>query len=383
MTVATADYRDFPPVEENVERPEAVRQSVLARHDKCPRSAYLALKYDRSSVAMDRGTAFHAFVERAIETMRDHDEQTMPGEQARELADAVMAELTDLVLPAEEQDAIRLMAWNWAESFVLDWNTIIGVEVPLSMELGGFTLTGRLDLIEAAGPTLFSKDWKTSLAIRKREEVQRGFQGKMYALLLLEGVTSEGMTLGAGVNDVWFYETYPRYRTDEGALRAQEASWTRPEVREFKVSLERNLQRFADSFETGDWPARDGSWCSTCPAQTECPIPAHLRAVEQITSVSEAEDAFSLKMALERESRRLQSGLRGWTQDNGPIYQGDYAFDATVQESNEVIDWEELRMALYRTAEFGAPFDPTKHIRVKQSTKFGKRKLTEEERDGI
>jgi hypothetical protein len=381
MTLATTDLRDFPPVAENIERPDTLRQSLLARHDKCPRSAYLAQKYDTASVAMDRGTAFHAFVERAIQTMRDQDETTMPGEQARELADAVMAEATDLVLPTEEQDAVRLMAWNWAESFVLDWDTIVGVEVPLSMELGGFTLTGRVDLIEAVGQTLYVRDWKTSLNIRKREEVQRGFQGQMYALLLLEGVTSKGMSLGAGINDVWFYETYPRYRTDEGTLIAKEGSWARPELMDFKVSLERNLERFADSLETGDWPARDGSWCSTCPAQTECPIPAHLRFEAEITNLAEATDAFSLKLANEREGRRIQSALRGWVQENGPIYVGDYAFDAAATESRIVKDWDQLILALHRTSEVGAPFEMNDHVELRTATKFGKRKLKEEERD--
>jgi PD-(D/E)XK nuclease superfamily len=381
MTTATVNLRDFPLVEENVERPETLRQSLLARHNHCPRSAYLSLKYDTASVQMDRGTAFHAFVERAIETLAGADEPIMPGEQARELADAVMAERTDLVLPVEEQDAVRLMAWNWAESFVLDWDTIIGVEVPLSMEVGGFTVTGTLDLIEAQGQTLYIRDWKTSLQIRKREEVQRGFQGLMYGLLLLDGVTSNGKSLGAGINDVWFYETYPRYRSDDGTLVAKEGSWTRPELHDFKVSLERNIERFADSLETGDWPARDGSWCSQCPAQTECPIPATLRYEEEITTLQQAEDAFSRKLANERESRRIQGGLRGWVDANGPIFVGDLAFDANHTESRSVKDWELMLAALLRTTTVGAPFEVTDHVQLRQQTKFSKRRQTEEELD--
>jgi RecB family exonuclease len=387
VTVATLNYRDFPPVEENIERPETLSQTLLSKHDRCPRSAYLARRYKTGSVEMDRGTAFHMVPERATALMLEQSppETTIPGEICRELADAVMAERTDLVLPAEEQDAVRAMAWNWGEAWTVDPETFIGTEVPLELEIGGFVVTCRIDLVEGQGSTIHIHDYKTGLNIRKREEIQRGFQGKLYGLAVLFGQQREtGLNLGAGINDVWFYETYPRYRDKEGGgLIKKEGVWTRTELAEFKVSLERNIERFAESLETGDWPARDGSWCSECPAPTECPIPAHLRSVEQITNASEAEDAFSRKMALERESRRLQAGLRGFVKEHGqPIFVGDYAFDAAVAQSKEVIDWDELIVGLTRTSELGAPFEINDHIRIKQSTKFGKRKKTEEEIDG-
>lgn len=384
-TLATQNYRDFPPVEENIERPETLSQTLLAKHDKCPRSAYLMRRFKKGSVEMDRGTAFHMVPERATALMLEQKppEVTIPGEVCRELADAVMAERTDLVLPAEEQDAVRAMAWNWGESWTVDPDTFIGTEVPLELEVGGFLVTCRIDLIEGQGSTLYLTDYKTSLNIRKREEIQRGFQGKLYGLAVLFGQHREtGLNLGAGINDVWFYETYPRYRDrDSGSLIKKEGVWTRTELAEFRTALERNIERFAESLETGDWPARDGSWCSECPAQTECPIPEHLRSVEAITSDLHAELAFSRKMALERESRRLQDGLRGWVKERGPVFVGDYAFDGTDVQSNEIKDWDELIVALTRTSEIGAPFEITEHVRPKRSTKFAKRKITEEERD--
>jgi RecB family exonuclease len=383
--MTTVTLRDFPPVEENVERPDSIRQSLAAKYDKCPRAAMLYLKYGGGTETHEktRGTIFHRFMERATETMLELGEPTMPGDVGRELADAIMAEDPSIVLSTDEQDVVRQCAWNWCEATALDLEALIGVEIPLEMQLGGFTITGTIDRAEAFEPSLHLHDAKTSLAIRKREEVQRGFQGQLYALLCIEGVHREtGLSIGAGINDVWFWEDYPRYRTDEGPLITKDGSWTRPEIHEFKVSLEQMLGRLEHSFQTGEWPARDGSWCSTCPAQTECPIPAHLRYVEEVTSEADAEAAFSHKLALERESRRLQSGLRGWVQGTErPIYVGDYAFDATLSESKEVIDWNELILALHRTSELGAPFEMTNHIRIKQSTKFAKRKQTEEEHD--
>lgn len=381
VVVAAENLRDFPPVEENIERPDSLRQSLLKKHDCCPRSAYLMRRYETASIPMDRGTAFHQTVERAIELMMEQGEPKIPGEVARELADAVMAERTDLVLPTREQDAVRLMAWNWAEGFLLDPKAVVGVEVPVELEVGGFTLTGTIDLLEAHGQTLYIHDWKTSLNIRKREEVQRGFQGQFYGLACLEGVHAETkLPLGTGINDVWFYETYPRYRDkDSGALVAKEGSWTRSELHEFRISLERNVTVFERALETGDWPARSGSWCAECPAPTECPIPERLRQLDSIGSVAEAEAMFEKKIALERDSRRVQSSLRGWADPNGPIYAGDYAFDGQDQQTNEVKDWDLLDLAINRSAEFGVPFKREDHIRPKRSVRFAKRKLTPEE----
>lgn len=366
-----------------IERPETLRQTLLGLHNHCPHSAYLSLKHDGGgdSHQMARGTAFHEVAERAITEMIEQSEPKMPGELCRDLADLVLAERTDLVISTEEQDATRLMAFNFGEGFVADPAAIVGVEVPMEIELGGFTLTGKIDLIEVHGQTIYLRDWKTSLAIRKNEEVQKGFQGLFYAMLCLYGVQRETkMSLGAGIADVWFYETYPRYRTDEGGMVTKEGVWTKAEVFEFKTSLERNVARFEESLETGDWPARDGSWCSICPAAAECPIPADLRFDGKvIESEEEAHEVFSLKLAAERDSRRMQSALRGWVEEHGPIFNGDLAFDAAVSQSKSVKDWDLMLLALLQTTQIGTPFEVTDHVTIRQSTKFAKRKQTEEE----
>jgi PD-(D/E)XK nuclease superfamily len=387
--LTATDLRNFPAVADNIERPDTLSQTLLGKHDSCPRSAYLSRKYETSSIAMDRGTAFHLVAERATEMMLEAGEQTMPGEVAKELADAVMAEHPELVLPTESQDAVRLMAWNWAEGTVLDPSALIGVELRIRFEVGGFALTCRIDRAEVFDSTLHLHDYKTSLNMRKREDVQRGFQGQFYALAALRGEvvpedeTLEPFAIGSGINDVWFWETYPRYRDeDSGQLIAKDGSWTRPELHEFATSLERNVEIFESSLESGEWPARDGSWCSQCAAPAECPIPEHLRAVEEVTSPEHASDLFSLKLAHERHGRRMQATLRGWAKENGPVFQGDYVFDGQLQRSKEVVDWGALLHAIYQSTELGVPLKLDDHIRVKESTMFGKRKLTEEERDG-
>lgn len=384
----TVDLRSFPPVEANVERPERLRQTLLAKHDNCPRSAYLYLKYDGGppSHPKSRGTALHEVVERLKEIMVEQSEPTIPGDLATATADAVMAEHPEWVLRAEDQDVVRLCAYNWAEATVLDLDAIVAVELPMHLELGDWTLSGRIDHAEATGQTAYLRDLKTSLAIRKKEEVVRGWQGKFYALLFLFGVHADtALPMGGGINDVFFYEEYPRYRTEEGPLFTREAAWTRAEIFEFKVSLERNLAAFEHSLGTGEWPAVDGTWCSTCPAQSECPIPAHLRQVESIETEADAEDAFSQWFALDREKARYHGAMREWVKEHGPIFLGDYAFDGTVSESRTVTDIDEFVRAAYRVAEHGIDaetFDLLQFVEKRTATKFTKRRQTEEERDG-
>lgn len=364
--------------------PETLRQTLLSRHDKCPHSAMLYMKYDGGTEAhaLTRGTVLHLVVETAIGIMVSQGETTIPGDLATEIADGLLADNLDWVLSAEEQDVVRLCAYNWAESYVHDPETFIGCEVPMQIEIAGWTVTGTIDLLEAANSTFYIRDNKTSLAIKKPDEMRRVFQGQLYALLAMFGVRSDtGLTIGAGINHAWFYEEYPRYRTEEGGIVKREGDWSRPEIFQFKRSLERNLLAFEESMKTGEWPARDGSWCSTCPCEAECPIPAQLRELPEITTEEEAQEAFSRKLALERESRRVQKGLRGWVEANGRIVVGDLEFTAVVSDVKKVKDWT----VMLRAIEW-AVSDPehrefvlTEHVDFHNQTKFTKKKIEEEE----
>jgi hypothetical protein len=394
-TLAPTNLRDFPPVEKNIEIPDTLSQSLMAKHDGCPRSAYLSRKYKggKGSIEAHRGTALHETLERAQNEMIEEGETVTHGEIVRAAAEAVMSERTDLVLPASEQDHIRAMAWNWGESSygTIDPETIIGIEVPMEVEIAGWRCTSRIDRLEVANNNLYVYDWKSGWP-GKKEDTTHSFQGKWYAISLLFGhrvwpddPAAEPVNLGSGIEAVWFYEVFPRRRRrdDNGEetkeLVTLEGCWDRTELFEFKASVERNVAAFEKSLETGVWPAMEGSWCDWCPASAECPIPPHLRQVQHIETPADAEDAFLQALSLEREKARYQSALRAWFKENGPVHVGGYAFDATVQQAREVKDWDALEMALVEAVEAHEPFNREDHIRAKTSTKYGKRKLTKEE----
>jgi hypothetical protein len=378
----SVDLRDLPPVAENIERPDTLSQTLLSRFDVCPRSAYLMRRYGGgpASSPMHRGQAFHEFAEQATNMMIENGEVQMPGDVAREMADAIMAEHDEWVLPTQAQDEVRLMAWNWAESTLLDLEAIVAVELSMELELGGFTLTSRFDRVEARDETLNIFDYKTSLNLDKTEYLQRGYQGQHYGLTALDGKPKEqGVGIGAGINYVTFTQLYPRYRTEDGYLASRTVGWTRAELSDFRISVERNVAAFDSYLADGRWPATPGSHCGTCPAPKECPIPFNLRPVKTITSEEEAERTFEALLFAAENQKELQTAMREWTKEAGPTFLGDLAFDAVYSESKSVKDLDALLLAVQRAAEYGEPLKIEDHLKVRQSTSFKKRKQTPEE----
>lgn len=382
------DLREFPPVEEKVERPEKASQSLLARMDVCPRSAFLYRKYGggTQSHAMARGEVFHETVERLTQLLMDSDEKEIPPEVAKDHAQAVIEERTDLVLPEYEQDAVRLMAWNWAQGTIIDAEHVIACETMVELELGDWTIRGKIDRAEAYGPEALVIDYKTSLAMPSQEQFERGFQGKFYALLIAEGkVEGQPFPIGRGLQGFVVSEVYPRFiREESGELanRTTDRPYTRDELSDFKRTLLGHLEKLDHGFKTGEWPAVDGSHCATCSAPSECPIPEHLREIHEIATLADAEAAGRTLAWKKKEIADLQTSLREFAKENGAIFfDADQVWDFGYSESRSVKDFDKLRAAIMRTVELGEDFNLEDHVTVRKSNKFGIRKLTEEERE--
>jgi PD-(D/E)XK nuclease superfamily len=356
------NYRDLPALSKTerakAKPPEKVSQTLLAKIDTCHRSAFLHLKHggeDRDehgertlgtwqSSALIRGALFHECVRRAKRTLIDSQEESMPGELCKELMTGVIAEHPELVLPEFEQDACRIMAYNWGEATIVDPAGIIGVEEEFVWELANGTVTGKPDFAEITPfNTIKFRDYKTSLAMPSQDELQNGrrsFQGKLYACLLLFGKPAgEDFTLGEGIEQVEARQEYPRYTNDEtGELLGRSVTYERTYLNtDFKATVEGHLKKLAHAFKTGKWQAVQGSHCGECPARTECPLPAHLRDLPEIESYEDAQDAGAAVLALEPEIKRLRKGMRAFADEDGrPIFVGtDYVWDFNEQTNSE------------------------------------------------
>jgi RecB family exonuclease len=371
MTTATEKRGMFP---YSVKRPDTASQSLLARIDVCPFSGALYIDYKGGpqTAALARGEVCHHFFERATNMLMEQEEPSMPPEVGKDLMQAIIEERTDLALPAGEQESCRIIAWNWSEATVLDLNSIVCVESMLSLQIGEWTVRGRVDRAEIADRQAFVRDYKTSLAIPDQEKFERSFQTPFYALLVAEGVPEgESTPIGEGLDACHLIEEYPRYRRgDDGSLASRITVVDRAQLFDFKRTVESHLAKLDHGLAKGEWAASPGAHCQTCPASSECPIPPHLREVKTIGTQGDAEEIAQRILFVDAQAKELKTSLRGWVDENGPVYAGDLVFDLTYAESERLTDKDAVKRIVEE-----AGYDPETFWRKSPSTRFGKSKV--------
>lgn len=316
-----------------VSRP--LSQTVLSHAENCPHAAHLYLEgHGTESHAMDRGSVFHEMAEIVTRRCIEHGEPTPGGDVAREEAQAIM-DSGKIVLPAHEQEAVRIMAWNWGEAMHLDLAAVKAVELMLELDLGDTVIRGKIDLALDNGtgvPQLF--DYKTGLAKPSQDRFDKSFQGKFYAVLWAFGKFAHpsergpqtgldpamyGTRVCRSFNEISFREVYPRYREADGGLfsRTYSVPLTKPYLTDTGRTIRSIVARIKHGQDTGEWPARRGSWCSRCPEPTVCPI--RLKPVMQPAT---ADQAAQLAMSMERHQdiyKQARQVLKDWVDDHGPV----------------------------------------------------------------
>lgn len=330
----------------------AVSMTALKHFQACPRSGYLYLlhKGTAQSVEMARGSAFHEIAERATRAMLVEQEERMPGDLIKAIVQEVLAESP---VPWSEHDYIRECSYRWAEQTTLDPSKVIGVEQLVELEVGGWRVRCKLDLIEqGADGSVRIDDYKTSRAAPPYEEIARKrpdgpaggkmaakqFQLVVYALAARYGhpvrVEPCAACGGGGVGDLrwgpgiepelgnteipcgscggrghveipepfplaagalWFdlRLVFPGIKNQEGTMVTRDVSLTPLELGEYRGSLEATLANLDRALETDDWPAiQSDEACKECPASKLCPIPKELRDhAGEINSVDDLREA--------------------------------------------------------------------------------------------
>jgi hypothetical protein len=461
----TVDYTALPPVP-LVERPRRFSQSLMARANVCPRSAYLAVKHrgGPGSHAMDRGTLGHLVFERALRDLLRHGERAIgsPGMQrvfryvdgvlvdelqpedpeavARTTADAmaalvdeVLREHPELVVPRHEVDAVREMAFHWAAGYDVDPEHVAGIERLMVVDLDcGVTISGRLDVIALPSPELGQvDDYKTRAAPRSQEEYEQDVQPWIYAVLLLYGVPvdrepcacggsgeqmevltpnldprdpawegrempcpcegrgylerrDETWDVGRHLRGVNTRELYPHPRLrDDGLMQHRELLLHRTAVADYKADLERDAEMLLRRFETGDFPARSGSWCTTCPARAECPLPEHLRDhAGTVNSLAEAEEAWESAQHDKARVAAIEREVKNFCKAHGlAIVVGDERWEweptegRAVRRNGRSSDWDGLQAAVQEAVDFGTPFEIGEWVKPTAGTTFKRKKV--------
>jgi hypothetical protein len=351
-------------VKESPPIPESIRQTMVARYDVCPHSAYLGLKQAEGdgarNHAMNRGIIFHAFAEQATKEMIAQGEKKMPGDLAREnMIRTIKEHEEDYPVPIHEKDALRGMAHNWGECFTLPAGNV-DVEHQLTHRWHGepIGVHGTLDLIceNAAEHNTLILDYKTGLYVPAQEEYEKSFQGIFYAWLAYNA----GYKL-----PIMHAQVYPRHTSGEDMV-SRRKTYGEQDLYDFGQDVRSLMDSFTKSFATRSWPAVPGDHCWSCPAPQECPIPEAYRPVP-IEDEESARKQAHRHMILKSEVTRLNAELKAYAEDNGAIPLDDeYELGFTVVES------EVLRKDAREEMKKGATRDTLFEKRT--STRFGRMK---------
>lgn len=408
-------------------------QSLLKASDACLRAGYLTAKQGRdgpSSHAMDRGSAFHAVVERMILDLlaageRSYFSEGEPADASMVAAvvDEVLRDRTDLHLPVGEADAVRIMAFHTACTLTIDPEQVLGVERKFVMDVGGREVSGILDLALLTGPREAEVwDWKTSLAVPEADEYRHSFQPRMYATLLCFGqpvrevpcdcqwgmgpepgdpvcevcggkgrVEEREPAIGAHIGYVRTREVYPRYLLESGeGLRERDHILSRTDLQDFRSDLERLVDRLDEARASGVFPAVPGSHCAICPAPHECPLPKELRDYSgAVNTMEQAAEMAAWSDFMGDRVRVVNRELRNFAAAHGGRirYGRDLVRELVTVEGRAVkkaggsSDWDGLVGAVERSAFEGEPFNVGEWIRPTASTNFKRRALTAAELD--
>ena len=422
------DWRNLDPVSED-EQPEirddwTPSQTLLRHHDRCDRSALLYLQYRGGAGGheLNRGAIAHEVFERLeymigkptpendkpdwIPDAEERATQAMtqiPPSLGRAVLYEVMRERPEMQVCAEERDSLRWMIDHWCRGTVFP-DPIIGIETTLTLEINGFRVLIRPDLIEEpASHTLRIRDWKTAYPPDSEEFRRQAFdangnprfagnyQLNMAAVVAAFGVADDGMPLG----NYERYELvlgYPRKLYPDG-IAERSITVDRLQVQSFREDLELQLDRLRDT-NLGErkWQPTPGSQCKECPAEYACPLPKILRPESQHANLDSLEDlekaaaasnfmsarGTALKARVKKAALRLEEQdpvlLDLGDGDRGVRIGSDLAFIFVPTEKDEIRDKAALQAAIDASVNDGVPFDRSAHFRHSEGVEFAKRK---------
>lgn len=415
------DWRNLPPLtEEEMEAitvPSKPSQTFLKHHDVCDRAAYLYLRYraGAGSHELNRGAVVHDVIAQLTNECVNAGQSKVDPVRGKQALVDYMDENPHLQLSAKERDAARYMIRNWCLGSWFQPERVLAVETTLTMQIGDWTILGRVDLAEELGhDTIQVVDYKTSFDMPDGDEWKGesfdsegkprwsgNFQTQLYALLLAEGTLDDGDTLGDEYNIFRMRLLFPRYLKPEG-LAYRGAVMTREQLLDFKIDVESQLRRLSEvNIEQRKWQPTPGNHCRECPAEYACPLPKLLRPESQhaeLNTIEDLEKAGAAWMFMSKRAGNLKARIKKAATrigDENPdlleldhgdkgVYIGTDQALVFIHAENErrKTKAHEFRSDIEAAAEYGRPLDWEKHFTYSESTKFEKRNVPRRRANG-
>jgi hypothetical protein len=296
-----------------------IRQSYL-RHleEHCPRMAYALSVEGRegpSGAGAYRGTAVHDFFGLYVEHLARIGRQT-DWEGAIRLLPEVYGRYP--FLSYEQRQDVWEQAKTISECFLFQPSRYYGSEESFAAEVAlpdgrAATVTGRLDYLEVdnAEGTAAIIDIKSNHQILPDTRVKEDFQGRLYALLVLENLPHL-----EAVSFRLLLSRYGKYLPQRG-----EAVFTRVDTEAFKEHLGYRLQaHFDGKLKSESVP---GTWCAYCPLKRvgQCTL---YRSYYGTTPPPPLKEAQARKLArqiivLEEARDTRVALLKEYVNEHGPL----------------------------------------------------------------
>jgi hypothetical protein len=186
--VASSKYRPPGPgplsIEQVIELAPKVRQSLLSKHDDCPLSSYIEMRYSNgwSTHPQARGTIFHLFAAKFLRELQARESHTLPVSVAEAILVEACRQETDSLgqpippteivrVPVRQMGELRMAARKFAKDNKFRIERIVDVEQRMEAMIeypdprGGVvrrTLTGQVDALlfdpDTGGAVVL--DWK-------------------------------------------------------------------------------------------------------------------------------------------------------------------------------------------------------------------------------
>lgn len=335
--------KKLPPMElaEVLANYPALRQSLLAKLDQCPRMTRFELEGGRYTTPQAaRGILFHRLAAEILQTLRRTGEQTIPTEEAMVILREVEAQRDipdhEVVLcGAKEREMLRVLAIRFSRE-PFDAKRIIDVEGGLSAEVVYHNadgspvtrlVTGRPDAILADPPGgAIVLDYKTAWAapgegypppsndeadeegMDTRISVDGFFQQRIYSFLVMRTFPR--------IDKVILREFYPMPgEVREAVIRRDQLEHVEAEIVLLVEIMDRALAGGSDSEL---WMPSPGRWCAHCRRPASCPIEAEARVMQGgVTSQAQAERIAAEVAVVEPIRKAGIAALKAWHEESG------------------------------------------------------------------
>jgi len=310
--------------------PDHYSYSQLKKYRECPGSwkddKILRLPQETSDPAIF-GSTFHDLTAHYDLHCKSRQVQTDYG-----AADAIFeVVMRDHPEAAPQRAELGELFAEYIQRTIVDFDHLIGVEMPLDTEIAGVHFTGTLDrLFRFQDPfALTVRDHKSDGRIRTQAEVDTDWQLSIYAMLAARTVNWTG--------DVAVEMLFDRYGVLRRSVRTPEQiEGTVEDIAALIETIQGSLKVVPAITLDEAFPYTPGSRCSICGTRSSCPRLKKLADEDGVSVIVTTEDeqaAFVQYVALAARLNQVTKVLKRYCSTHGNIIMNGLDLGFHVSES--------------------------------------------------